>query len=128
SAHYRYAGETDAAAGRLFWPVSLSLRGGTATLRGSIRSGNLRYGEAAIDAPAIELRDGGGRTLSRLALDPDKVGSTKGAHALPGEKSEVWTAAAGTVRVFAVRRGCEAMGRPATGPAALELLPPIVLR
>ncbi|MDD8025166.1 MAG: glycosyltransferase family 39 protein, partial [Acidobacteriota bacterium] len=35
SAHYRYAGETDAAAGHLFWPVSLSLRGGTATLRGS---------------------------------------------------------------------------------------------
>jgi hypothetical protein len=128
SAHFRYAGEEDAAAGKLFWPVTLSFRGGTATWRASVRSGNLRYGEASIEAPALELRDAGGRVLRRLLLDPGKVGSTKGAQALPAEKSEAWTeAAVGNVRVFAVRRGGEAQGRTATGPAELEIGPLIIL-
>ncbi len=128
SARFRYAGESDAAAGPVSWPVQISVRGGRAVLRAGLRGHALRYGEAALDAPAVELADADGKPLRRLVLAPGRTGSLPGAAPLPEEASVSWTAAAGVYRVYADRKGALASGQAATGPVRLELVPPVVLR
>ncbi len=128
SARFRYSGEASSAAGPLFWPVEISIRDHAAVMRASLRSQSLRYGDASVEAPTVELRDESGRSLRSLALSPGKVGSSSGAAPLPQEKKDTWKASPGAYRVFINWRGAEGANRPATGPDGLELAPPVVIR
>lgn len=128
AAHFRYAGESDPAAGPLFWPVEISIRGQAAVLRASLRGRDLRYGDASVEAPTVGLRDDGGRIQRSLTLAPGKVGSLSGAAPLPAQKKDAWTAIPGVYAVFVERQGSESAGGSVAGPVRLDLSPPLAIR